>query len=135
MQSKFIHAFKLATQCNQSGSVYADEHNSSVTCLFAKDDSTGCILIILLYKTKVADTYVKLQQQDHDLWRNFCFRTTSLWRCKQLMNLCLMSISVCVEGNGLVMFLGFITVDLHLTNRLQVTVDVTQFNHKLTADS
>lgn len=51
------------------------------------------------------------------------------------MNLCLMSISVCVEGNGLVMFLGFITVDLHLTNRLQVTVDVTQFNHKLTADS
>lgn len=96
---------------------------------------TGCILIILLYKTKVADTYVKLQQQDQDLWRNFCFRTTSLWRCKQLMNLCLMSISVCVEGNGLVMFLGFITVDLHLTNRLQLTVDVTQFNHKLTADS
>lgn len=27
---KFIHAFKLATQCNQSGSVYADEHNSSL---------------------------------------------------------------------------------------------------------
>lgn len=43
---KFIHAFKLPTQCNQSGSVYADEHNSSVTCLFAKDDSTGCQVVV-----------------------------------------------------------------------------------------
>lgn len=65
---------------------------SNSSCLlqyshFQTDWPTGCILVIVLYKSKAAEC---LQQLCH-LWRNFCFKSMRLCldtECKEAMWLC-----------------------------------------------